>query len=169
MAELAVTTIGDDQPGIIARVTGVLLDVGGNIEDSAMTVLRGQFAIVLLVSTDADPVQLEDALVEATADLELFVSVREVGEGHRVDPPTHVVSVYGADRPGIVHDVTTELARHGVNVTDLRTQVLGSDVYAMLLEVALPDAVNADELTERLRAAAAGLEVTVRPLDQQVL
>ncbi|MGI8575524.1 MAG: glycine cleavage system protein R [Egibacteraceae bacterium] len=169
MADLAVTTIGADQPGIIARVTGVLLEVGGNIEDSSMTVLRGQFAIVLLVSADVEPARLETALAEATADLELFVSVREVHEGHRVASPTHVVSVYGADRPGIVHEVAQELARHEVNVTDLRTQVLGADVYAMLLEVALPAALDDEELAVRLRAAAAGLEVTIRPLDQQVL
>src|SRR5688572_10850866 len=98
MAELAVTAIGADRPGIIARVTRVLLEHGGNLEDSTMTILRGHFAIMLLVRTDADPVALESELADATADLGLVVTVRPVGEGAQSAPATHVLSVYGSDR-----------------------------------------------------------------------
>lgn len=165
MSLLAVTAIGADRPGIIARVTGVLLTHGGNLADSTMTILGGQFAIVLLVETDAAPAVLEDALSTATADLELVVTVRPVGPGHESPPPTHLVSVYGADRPGIVHAVTSALADRQVNVTDLETKVLDGEkpVYAMVLEVVVDDETAAalgDELHDAL-----GLEVTVHPLD----
>ena len=39
---LAVTVLGHDRPGIIAEVTGALAALGGNLEDSSMTLLRGQ-------------------------------------------------------------------------------------------------------------------------------
>jgi glycine cleavage system transcriptional repressor len=167
MAELAVTAIGADRPGIIARVTRVLLEHGGNLEDSTMTILRGHFAIMLLVRTDADPVALESELADATADLGLVVTVRPVGEGAQSAPATHVLSVYGSDRPGIVHAVTQVLADRAVNVTDLETRVLGGEkpVYAMMLEVALPPGDTEDALAAAVSRGAPDVEVSIHPLD----
>jgi glycine cleavage system transcriptional repressor len=138
--ELAVTAVGADRPGIIARVTRLLHDHGGNLEDTSMTILGGHFAMMLLVTADAEPAALEQALAVGTADLGLVVSVRPVGGGHASPPPTHMVSVYGSDRPGFVAAVAEALADRSVNVTDLSTRVLEgeSTVYAMMLEVALP-------------------------------
>lgn len=169
MALLAVTALGADRPGIIARVTGVLLEHGGNLQDSTMTILGGQFAIVLLVATDADPAGLEYDLINATEDLALVVAVRPVGAGSATSPPTHMLSVYGADRPGIVHGVAQALAARSVNVTDLTTRVLEGErpVYAMVLEISLPKGLEPDELTAALRAegGADGMETSIHPLD----
>jgi glycine cleavage system transcriptional repressor len=165
--ELAVTAVGADRPGIIARVTGVLLEHGGNLEDSSMTTLRGHFAIMLLVKADVDPAALERALADATADLGLVVTVRPVGPGVRSAPPTHLLSIYGSDRPGIVHAATSALADAGVNVTDLTTRVLEGErsVYAMMLEVALPAGVDAEELAASVRATVGDVETSIHPLD----
>lgn len=171
MSELAVTAIGADRPGIIARVSGVLLEHGGNIEDTAMTVLGGHFAMMLLVRCDADPTRVEQDIVAATADLGLVVTVRRVGPGSTSAPATHVLSVYGSDRPGIVHGVTRVLADAGVNVTDVTTRVLGGEgpVYAMLLEIALPDGLDPAALTERVRAQVEDVEISIHALDVETL
>lgn len=167
MAEFAVTAIGADRPGIIARVTGVLRDRGGNLEDSSMTILGGQFAIMLLVSADDRAEELEAALAEATADLGLFVAVREVGKGHDSAPPTHVLSAYGTDRPGIVHGLAVQLAERGVNVTDLTTRLLEGErpVYAVMMEVSLPAGEDGDALARALAAEVDAVEVSIHPLD----
>ena len=169
MASLAVTAVGADRPGIISRVTGVLLDHGGNLQDSTMTILGGQFAIVLLVEADAAPEELERDLAEATADLGLVVAVRPVGEGATSPPPTHMLSIYGADRPGIVHAVAAALAERSVNVTDLTTKVLEGErpVYAMVLEISLPEGVDADDLAAQLRTGEGdqAMEASIHPLD----
>ena len=166
MSLLAVTAVGADQPGIIARVTAVLLAHDGNLADSTMTILGGQFAIVLLVDSADDPAALEAALGDATRDLGLVVSVRAVGPGHESAPPTHMVSVYGADRPGIVHAVTSTLAAHDINITDLETSVIEGEepVYVMLLEVSLPPDADVVALTGSLHDTV-GLDVTIEPLD----
>jgi glycine cleavage system transcriptional repressor len=165
--ELAVTAVGADRPGIIARVTGVLLDHGGNLEDSSMTILGGHFAIMLLVSTDADPAELERSLAQATEDLGLVVSVRPVGAGADSAPPTHLLSVYGSDRPGLVHAVTSALAERQVNVTDLTTRVLEGEraVYAMMLEISLAEGMDQETLAAEIHAAVADVEVSIHPLD----
>ena len=45
----AVTVLGHDRPGIIAATTEGLAGLGLNIEDSTMTLLRGHFAMMLVV------------------------------------------------------------------------------------------------------------------------
>lgn len=178
MAHLAVTAFGVDRPGIVATVTGVLVDHGGNLEDTAMTILGGHFAMMLVVDVPdregADA--LEAALAAAVAPLGLTVVVRPIEDAGRARAPgsSWSVSVYGADQPGIVHRVTQLLADRGANVADLSTRVVGpsgAPAYVMLLEVVLSDGVDPDELAAELRGVAAdlGVEVHLRPDDADVL
>jgi glycine cleavage system regulatory protein len=83
-----------------------------------------------------------------------------------------VISVYGADRPGIVHDVAALLARHEVNITDLRTRRTGSPeapLYTMVMEVSVP--ASAHGLEEALAGLAAekGVEAHLAELESEVL
>ncbi|MFL5868791.1 MAG: ACT domain-containing protein, partial [Thermoleophilaceae bacterium] len=50
MPHLALTAIGRDRPGIVAALSGVLLEHELNVEDSQATILRGHFSIVLVVA-----------------------------------------------------------------------------------------------------------------------
>ncbi len=170
MPELAVTAIGADRPGIVAAVAEVLRDRGGNVEDSAMTILGGQFAMMLLVNTEDDPERLRAALLEATAGFRLMVTVIPVEPAGRPTQPTHVLSVYGTDRPGILAAVARVLADRAINITDLSTRVLPPSeqpVYAMVLEIALPEAVQDVELERALQAVGetVGVDHTLRPLE----
>lgn len=169
MAQLAITAIGADQPGIVARVTGVLARRGANLDDTSMTILGGHFAMMLLVDLD-DPAGIEGDLLAATEELGLVVTARAVGPGHASAPPTHVLSVYGTDRPGLVASASQVLAERMVNVTDLTTRVLdgAQHVYTMLFEIALPPGVTPEAIEEELRAAIAGVDVTLRPLDAEI-
>ncbi len=170
MPELAVTAFGADRPGIVAAVAEVLRDRGGNVEDSAMTILGGQFAMMLLVDTDDHPERLRGALLEATAGFGLMVTVIPVESGGSPSQPTHVLSVYGSDRPGILAAVARALADRAINITDLSTRVLPpteQPVYAMVLEIAVPADVQETELEWALGAVgeAVGVDHTLRPLE----
>lgn len=172
MAELAVTAIGADQPGIVASIAEVLHERGGNVEDSAMTILGGHFAVVLLVETEDAPGDLESALRGATGDLDLEVTVSEAGAGRAAAHATHVISVYGVDRPGILAGVSRALADLGVNVTDLATRMLPPDdepVYAMVVEVAIPDGLDPVEVEAALANVAdeLGVDHNVRPIEAE--
>lgn len=177
MSEFAVTAIGRDRPGIVAAISEVLFQLGGNVEDSRMSILRGHFAVMLIVELgdEAARGKLESGLERVRDSLGLeAISVSEVETLPGVPDagPTHVLTVYGADRPGIVHTITSLLAERGVNVTDLSTQVTGGSepVYVMVIEVAIGD-VAEEELRRALEAAAAELEVDVslRPLEGEAL
>jgi glycine cleavage system transcriptional repressor len=176
----AVSVVGRDRPGIAAAVSEVLLLHRGNIEDSQMTILRGHFTITLIVSTpeniDAANLQQDLAAVRERLDLEAVV-VNEVTEIAPAAEPvaTHIVSVYGVDHPGIVHAVTSNLAKQQVNITDLTTRLISSHgsepLYAMMLEVVLPPGVSVEKIEEALRDVTEreGVELTVRELEQDAL
>ena len=172
MSLLAVTVLGHDRPGIIADVTGALAERGGNLEDSTMTILRGHFAMVLLVTTPASADEVQRDLAPVSADGSLLVSVREVPE----EPESpyvgahHVLTVHGGDRPGIVSAVTRVVAEAGGNVTDLTTR-LASGLYLLVAEVDLPPEADPAALDARLREAGQllGVGVALRPAEADVL
>jgi glycine cleavage system transcriptional repressor len=169
---LAVTVIGHDRPGIIARATGLLADLGANLEDSSMTILRGHFAMVLIASADVTVPAAEQALAPLAADGTLAVSVREVPaeDDAAAVGPSYLLSVHGADRPGIVSAVTREVAADGGNITDLTTRLSG-DLYVLVAEVELPVSTDVAALGERLAGVARdlGVQVSLRPLEPDVL
>ena len=180
MTRLSLSAIGRDRPGIVAAVSRVLLEHGLNIEDSQMTILGGQFTMTLIV---AGPDSLDLSALEAdlqAARLELGLEAIAVSEVHSdpqaaVPAPTHIVSVYGADHPGIVAAVSQALAEANVNITDLNTRLVPGDggdaLYVMMMEVDVPGGVSVDEVNDRLDAVAAGqgVEVSIRPLEADVL
>jgi glycine cleavage system transcriptional repressor len=175
--EFAVTAIGSDRPGIVAAISGALLELDGNIEDSQMSILRGHFAVMLLVKVPAsiDREKLAERLGGIREELGLeAITISELGELPATAPrPSHVITVYGADHPGIVHAVTSALAERGVNVTDLETRLTGSEdspLYAMMMEVALGGVPEAEvEVALREVGAAAEVEVSLRPLEIESL
>lgn len=146
-----------------------------------MTILGGQFAIMMLVTVDdtADTGVLEAELDLVRERLGLdAVMVREVDERSAAarPEPTNVLTVYGVDHPGIVHAVCAALAEHGVNIDDLATRVGGDDddapaIYTLICELTLPPAVTAEQLASALGEVgrAQGVEVALRPLDHDVL
>ncbi|MET0740232.1 MAG: ACT domain-containing protein [Candidatus Nanopelagicales bacterium] len=171
MPQLAITVLGHDRPGIIAAVTSALAEHGGNIEDSSMTLLRGHFAMTLIVSTEASSSEIERVLVERLP-VDLLVAVRAVPPELDSGPvgDAYVVTVHGGDRAGIVAGVTQVLADVGGNITDLTTRLTGS-LYVVVAEVELPSSVDVPALSDALTARAheLGVEATLRPAETDVL
>jgi glycine cleavage system transcriptional repressor len=173
-----VAATGRDRPGIVAAVTGVLLEHDLNLEDAEMAILRGHFAIILMLAApeSLDVVALRRDLERLRTELPLeTVSLTEVPAlGAAAGAPTHAISVYGADHPGIVHGVASALAGRGINVVDLSTRIVGEqgvELYVMLLEVSLPSGFDEAALEELLAAVAEeqGVDVSSRPLAGDVL
>jgi glycine cleavage system transcriptional repressor len=166
MPTYALSALGADRPGIVAAIAETLAAHSVNVTDSHMGILRGHFAMTLIVEVPDDAGSLQGDLdhIAATLGLEA-VTLAAVQETAPVSAePTHTVTVYGPDHTGIVAAVARVLAEAGVNVCDLNTRLTG-DLYVMFLEVAAPDGVpSLDEV-----ARAQGVEVSVQPLETDVL
>jgi glycine cleavage system transcriptional repressor len=170
MADFMLLSIsGRDRPGIVRDVAEALLGIQANIEDSSMTALRGRFTMMLIVGLpEAGSLA---ALRAALADLEQrtgltlqsqVLSPEEVAA--QAPTPDCVVTVSGADKPGIVHAVAECLADDSIAIVDLSTRTMaaeGGEMYMMAMEVHAGDQIDglATALNEISRRIHVDIEV----------
>ena len=171
MTHMALTAVGTDRPGIVAALTGALYDLGCNIEDADSAVLRGVFALTLVVAApdELDGPALERAAASALGPIEASVSVRAVAEDP--GPParaTHRMRAQGADRPGIVALLSRLLADRDVNMTSFSAGASdeAKPIAWLAAEIHVPPDVDVPGLAEDLIETATdlGLEVTFEPI-----
>lgn len=128
--------VGRDQPGIVAKVTAALFEAGGALGETTMMRLGCNFSIMMMVSGEEQA--LVKALQPVTQQLGLHLHIDTIDAGlHQHQIPDLQVVVHGADRPGIVAQVTGALAEAGFDVTDLDSQVGGSEeapIYILIIE-----------------------------------
>jgi len=171
-ALFAVTVLGDDRPGIVADVTGALAGLGCNLEDSTMTLLRGHFAMVVLVRTDHALEEVSAALEPLSAADRLTVDVRPLPEHEVPASPgaAYTLRVHGADRPGLVASMTTVVLAHGGNIVDLCSR-LGEQTYTLVADLVLPEGGSVDDLEEELSAVAReiGVDFHISAVDDDLL
>jgi glycine cleavage system transcriptional repressor len=97
-----------------------------------------------------------------------YIYVHPIGDAEAAAPePTHLLSVYGGDHPGIVAAVTAALAALGVNITDLQTRLAGN-VYVMLLELVIPGDADVEEAVAAV-GREQGVDVSLRELERDAL
>ena len=164
------TVVGADRPGIVAKLTEALFRGGCNLGEASMARLGGNFSVMLMVE-GADTASLEALVRPVTDALGLRLHVEPIhGELHRHVEPNVQVTVYGADRPGIVAQATAALAAAGFNILDLNTDVGGTaerPIYVMLIDGYATEGVAAVErAVAPLRAG--GIEVRVTALDTMI-
>ena len=177
MSRFAVSVFGRDRPGIVAAVTRVLADAGCNLEDTSMTILRGHFAMMLVISGGAGIFARDlRARLSPVADrLDLQLSVRSVSDDvttAQVSGERWLAAVYAADQPGLVARVSEVLAGYQVNIVGLETRLVGEPdaVYVMHFELEVPTG-RAGQVQSDLAvtARALGVEVSMRPDEPDVL
>ena len=163
MARFSLQALGRDRPGIVASVSDALASMGWNLEDSSMSILSGQFAIVLVLDAGdiADGRVIEAALASVAEDLDLFIAVRPVTEDpHAFEAESMVrIEVHGSDRPGIVAAVAAEIAAVQADICELVSRVVDGE-YLMRLRVALPGGGDPAALRSTLNRRAVALGVT---------
>jgi glycine cleavage system transcriptional repressor len=172
MKKTAVFVLGPDRPGIIASVAKALFEQGCNLEDVSQTILQSQF-VGIFIATLPDTLEAEDLLTSLWDTLDplgLFVHLtllkKPVVLPHPPGEP-FVITTIGPDKPGLVAGVTDVLARHEVNITNLKAVFRGDEQhpeYFMIYEVEVPLSVEHDVFRTALyeRAQALGLEINLQ-------
>ena len=159
MTSIVVTLLGPDRPGMVSAVSDRASAHGANWANSLMANFAGQFAGI--VQLDVAP-ERSDALVAAlraleSADLHILVS-RADAPARRTDKRHLQLDLIGHDRPGIIHTISSELARHGVSIDTLHTSIAsgamsGEQMFQMHAALTVPLALD----THTLRAGLEGL------------
>ena len=164
---LSLSAIGKDRTGIVSSISEILFKLGCNIEDSTMTLLSGQFAVILLLDCpkNSDVSKIKRSLNSSMKKLGLSFSVTEVDKPktNKKNFGDYIIAVYGSDRVGIVYNVSKFLAAKKINITDVQTKISGTKdkVYIMLLEVNIPKTLKIENVKQSLQQLAKELNVEI--------
>jgi len=161
------TLVGKDQPGIVARVTTTLFDADCNLGETSMIRLGKNFAVMMMVQgSDADALRSVLQPVLETMQLALHIDAIEPGLHQHLVPDVCIL-VHGADRAGIVSQVTGKAEQAGLNILDLESDVGGTEtdpIYILQIEGVAQRGVDAiRKALEPLQAN--GVKVEVRPIE----
>ena len=141
MTKAVIATVAEDRPGIVSELSTIVHDLGLNIEDSRMTVLGGEFAVLMSVAgEDTALAALDAALGEQAADGGFAYLFRPTAERTRTEHQLFTATVEAMDHPGIVSGVTRFFSERAVNIRELSTETVraahtGAPVFNLMMEI----------------------------------
>lgn len=151
---LVISALGKDRPGIVKEVSEIITGHGGNIMDSRMTVLGGEFALILLISGAQQAINaIQQSLPTQGEQLGLTMIARpteqRTSSGQSVPCRVEVVAL---DHPGIVKNVAEFFSSQQINIEQLDTRSYsaahtGSPMFSITMTISVP----AEQALKRLR------------------
>jgi len=164
-----VTLIGKDRKGIVSHVTSALYEGGGNLGETSMMRLGGNFSIMMMVEFSGRTKELHDVLSSVTDSMALHLHIDKIdAKLHEHIIPDVRISVYGADRAGIVSKVTGGLAEAGLNILDLESDVAGGrdkPIYIMHIEGQASEGIKSLESVLQIVKDEDGIEAELVEID----
>ena len=173
MKKVVISVLGQDRPGIIAAVSGILFEQGCNIENVDQTILQSEFSGIFIagIPVGMEFESLHKKLIEGVKGMGLNIFIKPLDHSQpRLEfgpSEPFVFTTRGPDRKGLVASITRVIADYGVNVTNLQAVFRGTDNPSdniMIYEVDVPSDVNQKDLHADLRRTAErlGLEISIQ-------
>lgn len=175
--QLVITALGEDRPGLVNELSNKLTDFNLNIEDSRMSMLGGEFAIILLVSgsaTSIEKLSQSVSTLETTLNMKLLVkkTTRKPTQEKLVPYQVEVVSI---DHPGIVQEIASFFSTREINIIDMKTTCYraahtGTPMFALNITIGVPDSLPISEFKEHFIKVCdeKNLDVKLETMSQQL-
>ena len=169
--KIVMTAFCKDRPGIVADITETIFENGCNLEDSTMTSMLDEFAIILLLSAKGD--RIEEQLIKDCRRLErekgitaFLRSVEVKDKKSQKKFYTKAINVDGVDQSGIVYKVSRFLADNHINIENLTSKRLispetGTAIYSMEIKVQVPEKISLEQLEKGLSQVGEELNVEI--------
>jgi glycine cleavage system transcriptional repressor len=153
MATAVISTIGHDRPGLVSDISAIATDLGLNIEDSRMTVLGGEFAVLMSLEGNETALdQFNDNLSELCAGNNLaYIFRRTQARTDKTPARPYKAEVVALDHPGIVHSIAAFFSARNINIRDLHTQTTpaahtGTPIFNVTLIAEIPENMRVHEV-----------------------
>ena len=156
MSQLIVlSAVGADRPGVVKDVSKAILDCGGNIEESRMTSLGSEFAVLMLISGNwHTPAKLEKALDDLSRTHNLSINIKKTGvRTEQEECIPYGVDVVCLDQPGIVFHLSEFFAAREIEICDLATRRYaaphtGAPMFSVQMTVSIPGSTPIGQLRD---------------------
>ncbi len=172
--QLVVSAIGEDQTGLVNRLSECVLDNSCNIEDSRMVILGGEFAVLLLVSGNWNNIaKLESQLTGMQDKLGMQITAKRTEskplQGNYLP---YAVDVIALDHPGIVNNLASFFSHRQINIQDLSTSSYaaahtGSPMFSVHMLLDVPADTHIASLREEFQTFCdqLNLDAGIEPAD----
>jgi len=153
--QLVISALGADRPGIVNDLSHAIYQLGCSISDSRMTLLGGEFAMLLLVEGPWNQLaKLEGQIKEMEKKLGMRIVSRQTHslptEGDKLPYSVEVVSL---DHPGIVHKLASFFSQRHINIQELNTSTYsaphtGTQMFSVEMNISVPAQTQITELRD---------------------
>jgi len=153
--QLVISALGTDQPGLVDKLTRHFLDLKLNIEDSRMSVLGGEFAIMLLVTGDEN---MLEQLASSSNELEneftdLVITCKYTQAKEKSSGLSYKANVVALDHQGIVHKLARFFSEKNINIENLDTHSYaaphtGSKMFSVDITLTIPEGISVIQLRD---------------------
>jgi glycine cleavage system transcriptional repressor len=154
---VVLTAVGPDHPGLVDTVTRYVLESGGNLEDSRMVNLHGQFAMMLLVAgSDATVDRLEAGLPGLQKQAGVLAQLQPAAAAPQAAAALPLrITAWAMDHPGLMQSVSHLLAGLDVNIESAETSLsaaphTGTPLVTLQLLVSVPATTHVSRVREEL-------------------
>lgn len=167
-----ITAMGSDRVGFVDDVAAQIEQYGCNIEESRMSVLGGEFAMLLLVSGEGENIRKlldHKEPMERQLDIQLIIKDTPVAP-RRVPGRPYIIESFSMDAPGIVHSITRVLKQYEINIEEMETDSVpapwtGTNMFHLKALVVVPASVHIVKLREELQQfeLEQDLDIMIKP------
>ena len=165
MRNIIISAIGTDRPGIVSELSGIITSNGGNVEESRMSRLGSDFAIIMLITVAPDWVESLEVALKSITELKITTkptTLLQVGDGRQFS-----INLNGADNEGIVKVLSKYLANKSINILEIETHisqapVSGTPLFNLNASVSIPHDVEEEVIQADLSQIAQDLGVEIQ-------
>jgi glycine cleavage system transcriptional repressor len=157
---IVLSVLGSDRSGVVDNISKVILDCGGNIEESRMTALGREFAMLLLVSGNWHTLnKLEAGLDKLTSGNDLTVTIKKTDQRSDNDEcMPYGVDIVCLDQPGIVFNLSNFFAARKIEISEVVTRRYaaahtGAPMFSFQMTVSLPGSIHLSQLRDEFMEA----------------
>ncbi|MEZ8144522.1 MULTISPECIES: glycine cleavage system protein R [Enterovibrio] len=162
MKQLVITLIGTDRPGLVETLSDTVFKHHGNWQASSLSKLAGKFAGIIQIDIKNDDAKALSIALDNISELDVLIT--DAPHQSEPDSTTHSLTVTGNDRPGIIQEVTREIAKFGININNLESTAQsaansGGVIFMADFDLDIANTTSLDDLGEALEGLSDDLIV----------
>ena len=163
MKRIIITALGNDSPGLVNKITSVINQNNGNIENSKMIKIKNQFALIIDFSL-LENLDLIKSELNNIKKLNIFYqSAEDLNDSDRTFA-TYFIK--GSDDQGIVDKVSEFFSNKDINITEIETfieqaPITGSPLFNMKITIEYSDSTNIDKIDKQISEICSNLNLDI--------
>jgi len=166
MNRTIITAIGTDRPGLVDKISSIIHQNNGNIENSKMIKINDQFAMIIDFSYLENIEVIKNDLNEIK---ELDITYKTIQNSDTSNKQNKKYLINGADNQGIVNRISNFFSNNNINIIEVNTflesaPITGTPLFNMEIMINYNNSNNISEINSKLNNLCEDLNLDIKIL-----